>query len=518
MLRNEPKQFNMYSILYNRIPENHMLKLINNAVDFSFINGLLEDSYCKYYGRPAKEPEMMLRLLIIKHLYDLSDEKLIEDTSVNLAYMFFIGINPDEKLPDESLLSKFRTQRLGKTTLDETIKEMVRQCVDKGIIKGQSISIDATHIKANTIKKVPERIMKHLAKKIILNIEKENESIPENINTDIPDYKAIEDHKEAKAVMKNYLEQLINETKENIDIKDNSKIQSTIDKAERILNSPKFIEQKGIRSLVDEDARVGRKSKTESFYGYKTEYALIPQEQIITAVEVYDGAHVDGEEYKKLYRATQECNIKIEEAYGDKAYFRKGILGFLEEEKVEIYIPVSESSYRIDESHYSYNKDSDQWFCSMGNYTIHKKYYSNKSRSGYWYHFEKSHCENCIKKQECMGKKHKYKKLHIGLNTNQYYEYSQNSKTEKFKEKYKIRARHESKNAEMKRFHGLDRAKGYGLKSLETQAKLTAIAVNVKRIAKLISSLFHSIIVKTQSDLHISPKVHISNLKFAQIC
>ena len=74
MLRNEPKQFSMYSMLYNRIPEKHILKTINKVVNFNFINGLLEDSYCKYYGRPAKEPEMMAKLLIIQYLYNLSDE------------------------------------------------------------------------------------------------------------------------------------------------------------------------------------------------------------------------------------------------------------------------------------------------------------------------------------------------------------------------------------------------------------------------------------------------------------
>jgi len=54
------------------------------------------------------------------------------------------------------------------------------------------------HIVANTIKKVPERIMKHLAKKIFKSIEKEHGEIPAGINTEIPDYKAIEDHKEAR--------------------------------------------------------------------------------------------------------------------------------------------------------------------------------------------------------------------------------------------------------------------------------------------------------------------------------
>ena len=32
---------------------------------------------------------------------------MIEETSVNLAYMWFVGINPEEKLPGASLLAKF---------------------------------------------------------------------------------------------------------------------------------------------------------------------------------------------------------------------------------------------------------------------------------------------------------------------------------------------------------------------------------------------------------------------------
>lgn len=165
MLKNEPKQLSLYSILYNKIPENHILKKINNAVDFSFINKLLESSYCKFYGRPAKEPEMISKLLILQYLYNLSDEQVIEHTAVNLAYMWFIGINPEEDLPDPSLLAKFRTQRLKETSLDDIIKEVVRQCVEKGIIKGTGISVDCTHTEANTGKLVPERIMKRLAKK-----------------------------------------------------------------------------------------------------------------------------------------------------------------------------------------------------------------------------------------------------------------------------------------------------------------------------------------------------------------
>ena len=87
MLNIEHKQSSLHSSLYDRIPENHILKLINNSVDFGFVNTLLEDSYCKYYGRPAKEPEMMVRLLVLQYLYNCSDIEIIEQTSVNLAYI-----------------------------------------------------------------------------------------------------------------------------------------------------------------------------------------------------------------------------------------------------------------------------------------------------------------------------------------------------------------------------------------------------------------------------------------------
>ena len=233
---------------------------------------MLEDSYCKNFGRPAKEPEMMCKLLFLQHLYILSDEKVIEEANLNLGYMYFLGINPEDELPDKSLLSKFRTQRLEEATLDEIITEIVRQCVEKGIIGGTSVSVDATHIEANTIRKTPERLMKHLARKIIKTYEKENNQVLEGI-PEVPKYKEIEDHTEAKAVMKDYLENVISKVKKNIrkDCSESIKTKESIEKAREIIEDPKFLNQKGVRSIIDEDARVGRKSKNQEFYGYKTE-------------------------------------------------------------------------------------------------------------------------------------------------------------------------------------------------------------------------------------------------------
>ena len=111
------KQLSFYYTLYDRIPEDHLLKKIDAAVDFSFINELLVDSYSRTLGRPAKEPELMMKLLFLEYLYNLSDQRVLEEANCNLAYLWFLGLNPEDSLPHPSLLTKFRTQRLKDITL-----------------------------------------------------------------------------------------------------------------------------------------------------------------------------------------------------------------------------------------------------------------------------------------------------------------------------------------------------------------------------------------------------------------
>jgi hypothetical protein len=86
-------------------------------------------------------------------------------------------------------------------------------------------------------------------------------------------------------------------------------------------------------------------------------------------------------------------------------------------------------------------------------------------RSGYKYYFDIKQCKTCPLHDQC-AKKAARRILAIGLNTTEFYGISQYQKTEEFKEKYKKRASIEGKNAELKRFHGLSRARGYGLLSI----------------------------------------------------
>lgn len=367
-----------------------------------------------------------------------------EEATYNLAYLWFLGMNPEDELHDPSLLTKFRKLRLRDFLLDVILTEIVRQCVENGVIKSGNISIDTTHTEANTVKKVPERIMKHLAKRIFTALEKDLETIPAEINTNIPNYKKIADHKEAKQTMKDYLEGAM--AKAAPLGKDETT--AAIAEAKEILSDERFILQKGLRSFVDRDARVGRKSKTSLFFGYKDEYIMTTDERIITAVEVRSGEYVDGTEFDSLLERTKKAGIVPSEVCGDKAYFRKDILDTIKENQAEAYIPVSASAYKVNEEMYSYNKDSDEWFCFMGNHTVKKERKTTQKRGRAYeslcYTFDKIQCIDCPHRDKCMGSlKGKAKKLGVSINAAEFYEMNQFQKTKTFQEKYKKRAVHE---------------------------------------------------------------------------
>jgi hypothetical protein len=211
---------------------------------------------------------------------------------------------------------------------------------------------------------------------------------------------------------------------------------------------------------------------------------------LLMRMQGWDERVMDGTLTKGMLKETLKSGVKIDEIYGDKAYFRKSLLDDIEAIKAKAFIPVSSVVYRLDDSEYTYNKDPDEWQCSQGNTTVKKKRFISRQKSGiregYKYYFELNQCKACPLHDQC-AKSSAWRILTVGLNTTEFYEISQYQKTEEFKEKYKKRASIEGKNVELKRFRSLSRARGYGLLSVSKHSKLAAIAVNLKRIAAIVS-------------------------------
>lgn len=60
------------------VPQDHILRRIEEAIDFSFIRERMEPFYCKDNGRPAIDPVLIFKMLLIGYMFDIpSERKLI---------------------------------------------------------------------------------------------------------------------------------------------------------------------------------------------------------------------------------------------------------------------------------------------------------------------------------------------------------------------------------------------------------------------------------------------------------
>lgn len=141
-------------ILENLVPQNHLLRLIDKYIDFSFIREITNDLYCLDNGRPAIDPIVLFKMLFIGYLYGVrSERQLVREIEVNVAYRWFLGYSLTEPIPASSTISQNRRRRFRDSDVDQQIfDEIVRQAIKHGLVSGKVLYADSTHIKANANK------------------------------------------------------------------------------------------------------------------------------------------------------------------------------------------------------------------------------------------------------------------------------------------------------------------------------------------------------------------------------
>jgi len=149
MLRAKSSQLSFYgNHIYDRvIPKDHFLKLLNKAVDFSFVNELCRDAYTPDFGRPAYGPEMMFKMIFLQFLYNVSDRRIDEEVNFNLVLKWFTGLAIDESPPDASSLTRFR-DRLGEKLFTNIFNQIVEIAREKGLVSDRLSIVDSTNVKA----------------------------------------------------------------------------------------------------------------------------------------------------------------------------------------------------------------------------------------------------------------------------------------------------------------------------------------------------------------------------------
>ena len=145
------------------VPQDHILRMIDRAIDWNFIYDLVEDKYCEDNGRPSIDPVMLIKIPFIQYLFGIkSMRQTIKDIEVNVAYRWFLGLDLRDPVPHFSTFGKNYTRRFKDTDLFEQIfAKILDDCLRFHLVDPSEIFVDATHVKACANSKKMRRRLVH---------------------------------------------------------------------------------------------------------------------------------------------------------------------------------------------------------------------------------------------------------------------------------------------------------------------------------------------------------------------
>jgi transposase len=169
-----------YFRLEDQIPESHLLRLIEKHISFAFVRQQLKDRYSEM-GRRSIDPELLLRILLIGYLYGISSErKLVEELRTHLAWRWFTGLGFDQEIriiprSPRTVIRRFQESKL----FEELFEQIVRQCVEVGLVQGKHLSVDGSFVEANAAKasRIPREQLveaaqvKHMVRQCLQELE-----------------------------------------------------------------------------------------------------------------------------------------------------------------------------------------------------------------------------------------------------------------------------------------------------------------------------------------------------------
>lgn len=132
------------------VPSDHLLRIIDKAIDWRFIYELVEDKYSQDTGRPSMDPVTLIKIPLIQYLYGIkSMRQTVKEIEVNVAYRWLLGLDMTDKVPHFSTFGKNYTRRFKDTDLFEQIfTHILTECYKFKLVDPTEIFVDATHVKA----------------------------------------------------------------------------------------------------------------------------------------------------------------------------------------------------------------------------------------------------------------------------------------------------------------------------------------------------------------------------------
>jgi transposase len=436
------------------VPSNHILRQINEKIDFSFIYNKMEMYYSKL-GRKSLDPVLLFKMLLIGYLFNVDSERELEqEVNLNIAYRWFLGLDLTDPVPDHSTFSQNRRRRFKDSTVfQEIFDDIVKLCIDKGLVTGEVIVTDSTHIKASASKSKVEKVF----------VEK---TPSQYLNT-------------LELEAKNIEKELEEKRKETGTKKRGRK--------------PKGPSTEKI-SVVKTDSDAGVLSRPGKPTGphYLAHTSIDTKNGIIVDIHPSPGNINDCEPYIERLKVIQDkFDLDIKSAGADRGYDTTPIHHGLKTLDITGYISPIKYDTAFDTTSYRafmYNRETDTYTCSnqkeltfthlMRQGEHYYKTYSAKTKD----------CKVCPLREKCFGKTATRRTISRPIAHELLEENIQRAKTKEYKLVQKLRRVWcEGSFGTMKIKHNLYKTYKRGIEKIHEQCLFSALALNLKRMIKVMN-------------------------------
>lgn len=472
MTRDSSTQTQMVLVNWDElIPEDHLLRKLNETIDFSFIYDMVEHLYSPI-GRPSIDPVMLFKMALVGYLYGIpSERRLEEEVKLNLAYRWFVGLQLNDPVPDHSTFSQNRRRRYKDASVFEGIFDhLVSLCIEHGLVTGELVVTDSTHIQANVavgknettipVTQAPSQYLKLLdaeADRLDAQLKRSSKSTDSNDRNDGDD---------------------------GADTP-NSAGQSH-EKRKRVDAKPKTGKIREVKiNRTDPDARwMNRPGKARGYY-YLSHQTIDTEYGIIIDLDTTPGNLNDHVPYgDRLRRIKTTFNLRIRRAAGDRAYDEPSVHRDLNELDIKGFIPRKvkrgpAQTFRKDQ--FDYIAEGDYYRCPAGDKLILS--HISRTNGQKVYTSKAADCQGCPLNVQCIPKSARVKAITRPI----FQDHADITHSRIGTEEYKIAQRlrkiwSEGTFAWQKCVHNLRRARMRGRERVHEQSLMTAIAVNLKRM------------------------------------
>ncbi len=428
----EPKLFYHGVSLERRMPSEHPLRKIKQLVDFDFIRSQVADLYGTN-GNQSVDPAVILKLMFLLFYENIKSERaLLRQLPLRMDWLWFCDYDLDEATPDHSVLSKARN-RWGSEIFEGFFMNILEQCINAGLVDGETIYIDSSTIDGNAdIDKARPQLRK-ISEEVAGKLDTVEPAQPETSGDD-----------------------------------------DQQDKLEKRVNPS------------DPDARIGSKYG-KSTLGYKDHRVVDDKHGIITTTITTPANVCDDKVLQEAVTSHQfKTKTKAKTAVADRIYGTGANYKYLHDTGVNCSIPHPYPGTRYPDKFprrmFSYDEKQDCYICPAGQKL---ELYSRNTSTGKRYRCQRQICEECEYFSECVSSKQMGRQVERNLNV-EYVEWADSclSKHERRRLMNRRRYKAEGSFADGANNYGFKRARWRGLEKMKIQNLMIAAIQNLGKLLR----------------------------------